>query len=680
MTTQEAKSKIRDVIGSGDFIRNFTDHLSRCPGDKIFQFKLLDCYFKVTETTVCFGLYCHDKRSDMVRKIVERLPTRDNPILVTERLIFEKEGKLDAVFNLNGMKVKIGKGKNESGRALKLIDVALPLDISGKRDFEDCDKKSICDAFKSVILRLLDGLWDDLAEGCKANSPRKMLKNAEGSDGVAGDEHCEQEDVASDYVLADDFLRCLLSDQSEIGATEREVFRFSEELARRKVVKFNAEKVKLERDKQRTSYFDLGFKEIDNEMLKLNGIMSELDALLESGDPKAKECFEEVSLLLKALRSLVFVLSKEWHLSHDEEMELTERIEKFHKTRAIIRSFRHTHRKDYENYVVTGIWHRLRGMNLQHDLEPVTQQYVKRDNGYALLDLYFPQIKVAVECDEAYHLHNKSADAKREYDVFKAFKDCEFDANHKTDDVDDLEAMRADTFDSAGLKLARVDASVPYDLIDKQLDEIAENIKKIYESVGSPEWDVRPSEEKVLNMQEIHVKDQFVFENIPAVMKGLRIKRSDGGNISNWWKGGWPVKNTDKVIVWFPVLTRKNAKWTNIVEDGGDKILEHRSKNGFGEKAKVDWLEAAENFDDGIRFVRIVFGHSRNSIGEDGYRFMGVYRLSSYGPRDGEGYPTWLEWERVSLSLELKSTWQEMVQSVRKYQAGEKRCNVEEMK
>jgi hypothetical protein len=35
-------------------------------------------------------------------------------------------------------------------------------------------------------------------------------------------------------------------------------------------------------------------------------------------------------------------------------------------------------------------------------LYPVTQQYVKRPNGYALIDLYFPQIIFAIEVKEKF--------------------------------------------------------------------------------------------------------------------------------------------------------------------------------------------------------------------------------------------------------------------------------------
>ena len=88
----------------------------------------------------------------------------------------------------------------------------------------------------------------------------------------------------------------------------------------------------------------------------------------------------------------------------------------------IVKSFNHTHKKKYENYVVTGIWHRLRTKNLM--IKPITQQLVRRPDGkYALLDLYFPAINLAVECDENQHFDPNGnyipEDKLREYDVLK---------------------------------------------------------------------------------------------------------------------------------------------------------------------------------------------------------------------------------------------------------------------
>ena len=90
------------------------------------------------------------------------------------------------------------------------------------------------------------------------------------------------------------------------------------------------------------------------------------------------------------------------------------------KAEYLAKTFSRTNRKKWENYIITGIWHRLHDLSLQ----PVTQQYVKKDDGYALLDLYFPQINFAVEVDESYHENEeqREKDKEREEQVKKSLE------------------------------------------------------------------------------------------------------------------------------------------------------------------------------------------------------------------------------------------------------------------
>ena len=63
-----------------------------------------------------------------------------------------------------------------------------------------------------------------------------------------------------------------------------------------------------------------------------------------------------------------------------------------------------TKKKDYENYVVNAIWNRVNNFKLV----PVTQQLVKDKEGRRYyIDLYFPQLKLGVECYEGYHNNNE---------------------------------------------------------------------------------------------------------------------------------------------------------------------------------------------------------------------------------------------------------------------------------
>src|SRR6056300_1158007 len=67
--------------------------------------------------------------------------------------------------------------------------------------------------------------------------------------------------------------------------------------------------------------------------------------------------------------------------------------------------------KKHENFIITSLIHdeRLR------DLKPLTQHYVPlANNNYALIDLYYPQIELAIEVDEPHHLDNIDKDKERQ--------------------------------------------------------------------------------------------------------------------------------------------------------------------------------------------------------------------------------------------------------------------------
>lgn len=78
--------------------------------------------------------------------------------------------------------------------------------------------------------------------------------------------------------------------------------------------------------------------------------------------------------------------------------------------------------KKHENYVITALLHdeELR------ELKPITQHSVPlSDSSYALIDLYYPQIDLAIEVDEPHHLDNKDADAERQKRIEELIQ-CDF--------------------------------------------------------------------------------------------------------------------------------------------------------------------------------------------------------------------------------------------------------------
>jgi len=86
----------------------------------------------------------------------------------------------------------------------------------------------------------------------------------------------------------------------------------------------------------------------------------------------------------------------------------------------IIKQISKTNKKNYENYVVTRIWH---GIN-NTDIKFTTQQFVSRPEGHVLTDMYFPQFNLHIEIDEPFHNNQKELDINREADIIEA-------TNHK---------------------------------------------------------------------------------------------------------------------------------------------------------------------------------------------------------------------------------------------------------
>lgn len=69
----------------------------------------------------------------------------------------------------------------------------------------------------------------------------------------------------------------------------------------------------------------------------------------------------------------------------------------------IVRSLSRGTNKKYETYVINSIWNKINNS----EVEFVTQQYVKDSEGnIRYIDMYFPQIKFAIEVDEWYHNSN----------------------------------------------------------------------------------------------------------------------------------------------------------------------------------------------------------------------------------------------------------------------------------
>jgi very-short-patch-repair endonuclease len=89
----------------------------------------------------------------------------------------------------------------------------------------------------------------------------------------------------------------------------------------------------------------------------------------------------------------------------------------------LIRQIHRTAYKPHENFIINSLLQDERLI----DILPLTQHYVKRiDNKYALIDLFYPQLNLAIEIDEKHHNNNFDDDITRQNDVEKNLK-CKFE-------------------------------------------------------------------------------------------------------------------------------------------------------------------------------------------------------------------------------------------------------------
>ena len=264
------------------------------------------------------------------------------------------------------------------------------------------------------------------------------------------------------------------------------------------------------------------------------------------------------------------------------------------KKEYIVKQFARTNKKNYENYILTRIWHKID----RTDLEPKTQQYISRPEKYALVDLYFPQLNIIIEVDESHHdiKSEVTVDEIRDQDLIEAINPKIYHVN-----IEELETIEN---------------------INKRADDIAEVIKnavmtKITDGTfvaWNYEYDHDP--EKYIKAGRILLSDNASFKTIVDVAKcfGIDYKRYQRGGIKH------PID--EDTLIWFPKLNRTEAEWHNEITKDGNTIFE-RNTNTDKNRLQIEvWINDQRN-------KRIVFASARDNINDNMYRFKGVYKLNS---------------------------------------------------
>ena len=286
----------------------------------------------------------------------------------------------------------------------------------------------------------------------------------------------------------------------------------------------------------------------------------------------------------------------------------------------LVKTFSRTKRKDYENYILTAIWHKLNNM----DLKPVSQQYVKRQNGsHALMDLYFPQLHIGIEVDEAHHKDNVEEDKLRMDDIISAVSE---------ESINDFLCLRIDATDSI-------------EGINERINEVVSIIEERVSQTNLV-WKTYEEELNDLKNQDyLSIYDDISFRYLKDIANTVFGKN---------YKGLQQVfiKITAKRRLWCPKLSIVEngeiesvaAGWLNILAKDWSYIDESHIDKDTVKERSVNYLEEIEA---GIQ--RVVFAKYKDNLGFNRYQFVGIFKSIGISP-DNEKY---VRYERIDDKVKI---------------------------
>ena len=270
------------------------------------------------------------------------------------------------------------------------------------------------------------------------------------------------------------------------------------------------------------------------------------------------------------------------------------------KREYLVRTFSRTKRKDYENYILNAIWHKLD----RSDIQPVTQQFIKRSDGrYALVDLYFPQINIGVECDEAHHIGSAEQD------------------QHRTLTMEEILSAYDETED---FQLFRIKAYECIESVEKQIDDTIAVIKDKIRRSNFLAWNFNESPIDVAVARcQIRLADRLAFRTI------LDISRCFGKEYKGLQKAYFNIGHGYQL--WCPKLAVYVDGKPQSVARGWVNTLSEDWENIFQENDDPNKLRNVE--DARPTRPRITFAQSTDILGRSAYRFIGVYEDDNHHPK-----------------------------------------------
>ena len=266
----------------------------------------------------------------------------------------------------------------------------------------------------------------------------------------------------------------------------------------------------------------------------------------------------------------------------------------------LVKTFSRTKRKDYENYVVNRIWNLLDN----NEIKPVTQQTIRCDDGkYAFIDLFFPQVYIGVECNEYHHENKeqKKIDEERESKIIK---------------------ILAEDVKGKNFEMYNIDVNQSIEKIDIQVKKAVLLITNRFEDEKKKgslaiKWNSLDEEiQEIIDNGKLSIND-FIF--FPTIGKAYECFGKTGSKTQHAFIN---IKNDLDYSLWFPQLSiMEDGKpktgaggWTNQLSSNGKTIVESRGK--------------PEEIKDNKKGRKLItFAKSRDVLGKNMYRFVGVFQM-----------------------------------------------------
>lgn len=268
--------------------------------------------------------------------------------------------------------------------------------------------------------------------------------------------------------------------------------------------------------------------------------------------------------------------------------------------------------KPHELYVIQRIWHRLDDIRVRF----VLQQYVKRKEGYALADLFLPQLRMIIEVNEGYHEEptQKQKDAIRNQEV--------------------ADATNADVF--------VIKASGSLQEIHEQVDKIVAEIRKRIEDLGDRflpcDYSItRSTPEYYKSRGFFSVNSEDWLTNVDDIAAVFGTKPKHRGFLRT---SGVDVPGHSDETVWWPQPNHR--VWYNELSKDGKFIYEYNKRS---EKERADHIARWINSDK----KRITFMKEMAYGILPSYNFVGVFKINPELTKE----KNMCVWERISDTYQL---------------------------